>query len=88
MQTITGRESCSASLKAWRCTSTASWQDSTYSWIQPESRWDIESRVIVPDVDRRTERPVGDRHHNRQSESGRVVHGFRHVQQPLAGGRG
>ena len=43
MQTITGSESSSARRNASRCVSTASWFDSTYSWIQPESRWDIES---------------------------------------------
>ena len=43
MHTITGSESSSASRKARMCVSIASWFDSTYSWIQPESRWDIES---------------------------------------------
>ena len=43
MHTITGSESCSARRKASTCVSTASWFDSTYSWIQPLSRWDIES---------------------------------------------
>ena len=43
MHTITGSDSSSARRKASRWVSTASWFDSTYSWIQPESRWDIES---------------------------------------------
>ena len=43
MQTITGVESSSASRKAWMWRSSASWLVSAYSWIQPESRWDIES---------------------------------------------
>ena len=43
MQTITGSESSSARRNARTCVSMASWLDSTYSWIQPESRWDIES---------------------------------------------
>ena len=43
MHTITGSESSSASRKAWMWTSTASWLDSTKSWIQPQSRCDIAS---------------------------------------------
>lgn len=43
MQTITGTDSRSASRKAWRCRSTASWLDDANSWIQPESRCDIVS---------------------------------------------
>jgi hypothetical protein len=43
MQTITGTESVSASRKAWMWRSAASWLDSAKSWIQPESRIDIES---------------------------------------------
>ena len=43
MQTITGTDSGSASRNAWMCRSTASWLDSAKSWIQPESRIDIES---------------------------------------------
>ena len=43
MHTITGSEISSARRNAWICRSTASWFDSAYSWIQPESRCDIES---------------------------------------------
>ncbi len=43
MHTITGSETSSASRNASTCVSIASWLDSTYSWIQPLSRWDIES---------------------------------------------
>ena len=43
MQTITGRESRSASTNACRCRSTASCTDAACSWIQPESRSAIES---------------------------------------------
>ena len=43
MHTITGSEISSASLNACTCRSAASWFDSAYSWIQPESRCDIES---------------------------------------------
>ena len=43
MHTITGADSASASLNAWMCRSSASWLVSAYSWIQPESRWDIVS---------------------------------------------
>ena len=43
MHTITGVESSSASRNAWMCRSSASWLVSAYSWIQPLSRWDIES---------------------------------------------
>ena len=43
MQTITGIDNSSASLKAWMCRSSASWLLSAKSWIQPQSRWLIES---------------------------------------------
>jgi len=43
MHTITGIDSSSASLKAWMCRSSASWLFSANSWIQPQSRWLIES---------------------------------------------
>ena len=43
MQTITGTDSASASRNAWMCRSTASWLERANSWIQPESRIDIES---------------------------------------------
>ena len=43
MHTITGTESSSASRKAWMCRSSASWLVSAKSWIQPQSRWLIES---------------------------------------------
>src|SRR5689334_17097744 len=39
MHTMTGSDSSSASRNAWTCRSAASWLDSAYSWIQPESRW-------------------------------------------------
>jgi hypothetical protein len=44
-------------------------------------------RVVVPDVDRRADRPVGDRHHDRQAESGGVVDRLDHVEEPLTRGR-
>ncbi len=44
--------------------------------------------VVVPDVDRRADRAVRDRHHDRQAEPGRVIDRFAHVEQALAGGRG
>ncbi len=43
MHTITGIDSSSASLKAWMCRSSASWLLSANSWIQPQSRWLMES---------------------------------------------
>jgi hypothetical protein len=43
MHTITGSESSSASRKARMCRSSASWLVSAKSWIQPQSRWLIES---------------------------------------------
>ena len=43
MHTITGRLISSAILKAWMCRSSASWLVSANSWIQPQSRWLIES---------------------------------------------
>ncbi len=43
MHTITGIDSSSASLNAWMCRSSASWLLSAKSWIQPQSRWLIES---------------------------------------------
>ena len=87
MQTITGSDSSSASRNAWMCRSSASWLVSAKSWIQPESRCDIESRVVVPDVDRRADRAVGDRHHDRQAEARGVVDRLGHVEQALARGR-
>ena len=44
--------------------------------------------VVVPDVDRRADRAVGDRHHDRQPEPRGVVDRLGHEQQPLAGGCG
>ena len=44
-------------------------------------------RVVVPDVDRRADRAVGHRHHDRQAEAGGVVERLDHVEQALAGGR-
>ena len=49
---------------------------------------DIDVAVVVPDVDRRADRAVGDRHHDRQAEARGVVERLDHVEQPLAGGRG
>jgi hypothetical protein len=40
--------------------------------------------VVVPDVDRRTDRPVGDRHHDRQAETRGVVDRLGHEEQALA----
>ena len=40
--------------------------------------------VVVPDVDRRPDRAVRDRHHDRQPEPGGVVERLRHVEQALA----
>ncbi len=87
MQTITGSESSSASRNAWMCRSSASWLVSAKSWIQPASRIDMRVRVVVPDVDRRADRAVADRHHDRQPEAGGVVDGLGHEQQALARGR-
>ena len=44
--------------------------------------------VVVPDVDRRADGPVGQCHHDRQPETGGVVDRLDHEQQPLARGRG
>ncbi len=84
MQTITGSDSSSASLKAWMCRSSASWLVSAKSWIQPASRWRHRVAVVVPDVDRRADRAVGDRHHDRQAEARGVVDRLGHEQQALA----
>jgi hypothetical protein len=43
MHTITGVESFSASRNPSTCKSAAAWLSCAYSWIQPESRCDIES---------------------------------------------
>jgi hypothetical protein len=40
---MTGSDSSSASLNPCTWRSTASWFDLAYSWIQPQSRWDIAS---------------------------------------------
>ena len=45
-------------------------------------------RVVVPDVDRRADRAVGDRHDDRQAEARGVVERLDHEQQALARGRG
>ena len=42
--------------------------------------------VVVPDVDRRADGAVRQRHHDRQPEPGRVVERLAHVEQALAGG--
>ncbi len=44
--------------------------------------------VVVPDVDRRTDCPVCQCHHDRQTETRCVVDRFDHEQEPLARGRG
>jgi hypothetical protein len=38
--------------------------------------------VVVPDVDGRADRPVGEGHDDRQSQTGRVVDGFHHEKSP------
>ncbi len=43
--------------------------------------------VVVPDVDRRADRAVRDRHHDRQAEPRGVVDRLRHEEQSLARGR-
>jgi hypothetical protein len=43
--------------------------------------------VVVPDVDRRADRAVGDGHDDRQPEAGGVVQRLDHVEQALARGR-
>jgi hypothetical protein len=45
-------------------------------------------RVVVPDVDRRADRPIRDRHDDRQAEPGGVVQRLGHVEEALARGRG
>ena len=44
--------------------------------------------MIVPDVDRRADCAVAERHHDRQAEAGGVVDCLGHEQQALACGRG
>ena len=44
--------------------------------------------MIVPDVDWRADRPIAERHYDRQAEAGSVVDRFGHEQQALARGRG
>ncbi len=88
MHTITGSESCSASLNASTCMSTASWLDSTYSCSQPQSRWDIESEWSFQMLIGAPIARLATRHHDRQPQSRGVVQRLGHVQQPLArGGR-
>ena len=87
-QTITGTESSSAMAKAWTCRSAASWLFSAKSWIHPASRSGHRVGVVVPDVDRRADGPVGQGHHDGQPEAGGVVDGLDHEEQSLAGGRG
>ena len=41
--------------------------------------------MVVPDVDRRPDRPVAERHDDRQTEAGRVVDRLGHEQQSLTG---
>ena len=43
--------------------------------------------MIVPDVDRRADRAIAERHDDRQAEAGGVVDGLRHEEQALARGR-
>ena len=43
-------------------------------------------RMVVPDVDRCADRTVGDRHDDRESETGRVVDRLDHEEQALGGG--
>ena len=43
--------------------------------------------MVVPDVDRRPDRPVAERHDDRQTEAGRVVDRLGHEQQPLTSSR-
>ena len=88
MHTITGSESSSASANAWTWRSTASWFDSAKSWIQPQSRCDITSEWSFQMLIGRPDRPVRDRHHDRQAEAGGVVERLGHVEQALARGRG
>ena len=71
MQTITGVESSSARRNAWMWRSSASWLVSAYSWIQPRVALGHRVAVVVPDVDRRADRAVGDRHHDRQARARR-----------------
>ena len=71
MHTITGSESSSASANAWTWRSTASWFDSAKSWIQPQSRCDITSEWSFQMLIGRADRPVRDRHHDRQAEARR-----------------
>ena len=44
--------------------------------------------MIVPDIDRRADGAVAERHHDRQAEARGVVDRLRHEQQALRGGRG
>ncbi|MGX1365197.1 hypothetical protein RKD19_000556 [Streptomyces canus] len=46
--TITGKDNSSASQNACGCRSAASWWSRAYSWIQPESRWDMVSLWSFP----------------------------------------
>jgi hypothetical protein len=84
MQIITGRELCSASRYAWTCRSTASWLE-----LAKTAPAGVAHRhrvgVVVPDVDRRTDRTVRHGHHDRQAEAGGVEKGLGHEQQGSAG---
>src|SRR5271166_6895998 len=82
--TIVGTESSSARRKATMWRSAASWFDSAKSWIQPDSRKAMASEWSFQIIDRRADRPVSQRHDDRQAEAGCVVDGLRHEQEALA----
>ena len=85
MQTMTGTDSSSAIANACGCRSAASWLLDAYSWIQPESRWDIVSPwsfqmlMGAPMARLATVITIG------IPMPDGVVHGLHHVEQALAG---
>ena len=88
MQTITGSESSSASRNAWMCRSTRLLVGLGVELDPARVALRHRVAVVVPDVDRRADRAVGDRHDDRQAEAGGVVERLGHVEQALARGRG
>ena len=87
MHTITGSDSSSASLKAWTCRSSGLLVGLGVELDPAAVALGHRVAVVVPDVDRRPDRPVGDRHHDRQAEARRRCTRLGHVEQPLAGRR-
>ena len=85
---MTGIDNSSASRNAWMCRSSG-FLIGLGEQLDPSG---VAHRhrigMVVPDVDRRADCAVAERHDDRQAETGGVVDRFGHEQKALAGGRG